>query len=262
MKNKLEFVKGILCDIAGTVEFKKKPIEGAIDTIQFLKDKGIRIVFLTNTDSRTPRAMYDLLKNYGFGLKEEDIFTPIVAIKEYLKSCPEKKVFFLTTKEVKKEFSEANEVSDGEQPDIVVMGDFSDDWRVEKLDQVFKYVYNGAMLIGTQGNRYFLNKAGEPCIDTGAFVRMIANATQKDFKIMGKPSEDYFHFALSKIGLSPDEVIIVGDDLESDIRGGLNSKIRSILVRTGKGRDYNKLASDIIPYLTINSIKDLKKMME
>lgn len=196
MVNKLKFVKGILCDIAGTVEFKNKPIEGAVDTINFLRNKGVKIVFLTNTDSRTPTAMYNLLKNYGFALAKEDIFTPIVAIKEYLKSFPKKSVFFLTTKEVKEEFSEFNEVSAGEQPDIVVMGDFSDDWRVEKLDQVFKYVYKGAMLLGTQGNRYFLDKKGEPCIDTGAFVRMIANATQKPFKIMGKPSKDYFHLAL------------------------------------------------------------------
>ena len=262
MDERIKSIKGILCDIAGTIEFKKKPIEGAIDTINFLRNKGVKIVFLTNTDSRTPAAIYKLLKNYGFTVEPQDIFTPIVAIKEFLKNEPEKSVYFLTTTDVKEVFSSFKQISSDEQPDIVVMGDFSDDWRVERLDQVFKYVLNGATLIGTQGNRFYLDNGGNPCIDTGAFIRMIGNAAQKPYSILGKPSKEYFHLALSKIGLKPDEVIILGDDIESDIKGGNNAGIRSIMVKTGKGENYSKKKGDIIPFMTIDSIKDLKKMWE
>ena len=139
--------------------------------------------------------------------------------------------YFLTTKEVEKEFEEISKVKGNEIPDYVILGDFRDNWDVERLNTAFKYVLKGAKLLGTQGNRYFLDRNGEPVIDTGSFIQMIAYATNISPKIFGKPSKEYFLQAVRKINLPLHELVVIGDDLESDIQGAINSSIKGILVK-------------------------------
>ena len=178
MIEKLGFVRGILCDIDGTLYFKGRVIPYAIETVSYLRDKGYKIVFLTNTDSKTPNEVVNTMLNYGFSVKPDDVFTPIIAIKEYLSQFPDKKSYFLVSEQIKPEFKTFSQVSEGETPDFVVISDFSDDWRIERLNTAFNYVLKGAKLIGSQGNSYFLDRDGNPKIDTGALIRMVADAAQ------------------------------------------------------------------------------------
>jgi ribonucleotide monophosphatase NagD (HAD superfamily) len=128
---------------------------------------------------------------------------------------------------------------------------------VNRLNTAFQYVLKGAILLGTQGNRYYLDRNGEPVIDTGSFVDMIANAANVKPKIFGKPSKEYFLQALKKINLSFDDVVVIGDDPESDIQGAINAGIKGILVKTGKGQYYDSAKSEIEPFLVIESFSSL-----
>ena len=263
MTKKLGFVRGILCDIDGTLYFRGKIIPKAVETVSYLQDKGYKVVFLTNTDSRPPHEILKILLNFGFSVKSEDIFTPIIAIKEYISQFPDKKSFFLVSERVKPEFQTFSQVTKDEIPDFVVISDFSDDWRIERLNEAFKYVLKGAKLIGSQGNRYFLDQDGNPKIDTGALVRMVANAAQVKPLILGKPNSDYFKLALEKMDINTNEVIIIGDDIESDIQGAKNAGIKGILVKTGKGQNkfQKNYHSKIVPFLTLSSFSELRNLL-
>ena len=46
MDKDLDFVKGILCDLDGTLYFKGKAIPGAVKTIQILTEAGYKLLFL------------------------------------------------------------------------------------------------------------------------------------------------------------------------------------------------------------------------
>ncbi|MFX1280067.1 MAG: HAD-IIA family hydrolase [Promethearchaeota archaeon] len=250
-------IKGILSDIDGTLYFKGKPIPKVIDTILELRRKGLKFLFFTNTDSKSPKTVLRNLTEYGFDIDEQEIFTPIIAVKEFLSKNPQKKIFLVTTKEVEKEFQEFLKVQGSEVPDFVIIGDFQDNWDVKRLNTAFRYVLKGAKLLGTQGNWYFLDRQGEPVIDTGSFVHMIAKAAKIEYKIFGKPSKEYFTHALEKINLNSYEVLVIGDDIESDIQGAINLGIDGILVRTGKGQFYNPNQSDIVPSKVVDSFSSL-----
>ncbi|MFX1502867.1 MAG: HAD-IIA family hydrolase, partial [Promethearchaeota archaeon] len=148
-----------------------------------------------------------------------------------------------------------------EIPDYVVIGDFHDNWDINRLNTAFKYVLKGAKLLGTQGNKYYLDRNGEPVIDTGSFVQMIANAANVTPKIFGKPSKEYFLQALNKINLSTDDVIVIGDDPETDIQGAFNAGIKGILVRTGKGQYFKSTKSENEPFLVIDSFSNLLDLL-
>lgn len=65
-------------------------------------------------------------------------------------------------------------------------------------------------------------------------MTLLEYASNKTAKIMGKPSELFFKIALGNLQLPLSEVIVVSDDITSDIVGAQNMKMQSILVRTGK----------------------------
>jgi HAD superfamily hydrolase (TIGR01458 family) len=230
-------VKGILSDIDGTLFFKGVPTPGAIEAVLELKKKK-KVLFLTNTDSKTPDSVHKKLINLGFSIQKNEIFTPIIAIKNFLKKTINKKLFLVTSKEIEGEFKEFDVVSKKEIPDYVIISDFTDNWDVNRLNIAFKYLLKGAKLFGTQGNRYCLNDKGEPVIDTGSFVMMLAHAANVQYKIFGKPSKDFFNHALEKINLKAKECLVIGDDIESDIKGATNAGIKAVLVKTGKASYY------------------------
>ena len=258
----MKLIKGILSDIDGTLYFKGAPVPGAIETVDLLREKGIKLLFFTNTDSKTPKNVYKLLLEYGFQVKEEEIFTPIIALKEFLKDKTDAKLYLVTTEEVKEEFQEYHHIKGSEIPDYVIVGDFQDNWDVHRLNKAFRYVMkHKALLLGTQGNKYYLDVNGEPVIDTGSFVNMIAEAANVKPIIFGKPSKDYFLQALKKLNLLAEDVIVVGDDIETDILGAQNSNFRGILVKTGKGQFYNSTGGTIIPHKVIDSFSSLTDLI-
>lgn len=258
----MKHIKGILADIDGTLYFKGSPIYGTIETIEKLRKKGIKLLFFTNTDSKSPRTVFNSLNEFGFSIKEREIFTPVIALKEFLAECPDKKIYLVTTEEVKEEFQIFHQIKNSEIPDFVIIGDFHDNWDVNRLNIAFKYVIkHKAKLLGMQGNKYYLDRNGEPVIDTGSFVWMIANAANVTPKIFGKPSKEYFLQALKKLDLLAKDTIVVGDDIKSDIEGAHNANIRGILVKTGKGQFFSHLESDINPYMVINSFSSILELL-
>ena len=260
--NLLESIKGILSDIDGTLYFKGTPIPGAIETISKLRGKGIKLLFFTNTDSKTPKNVYKLLRGYDFELSEGEIFTPIIALKEFLSDKFEKKIYLVATEEVKAEFQDFHQIKGSEIPDFVIISDFHDNWDVNLLNNAFKYVIkHDAKLLGTQGNKYYLDSNGEPVIDTGSFVQMIAKAANVEPVIFGKPSKEYFMQALKKLDLPASKTVVIGDDIESDIQGAHNANIRGILVKTGKGQFYKSSEKDIKPYKIIDSISSILELL-
>jgi len=258
----LEPIKGILSDIDGTLYFKGKSIPGSIETIDRLREKGIKLLFFTNTDSKTPRNIYKLLKEYGYKLNEGEIFTPLIALKEFLSDKLESKVYLVATEEVLDEFKDFHQIKGDEVPDYVIISDFHDNWDVNRLNNAFKYVikYN-ARLLGTQGNKYYLDKNGEPVIDTGSFVQMIATAANVKPTIFGKPSKEYFIQALNRINLPARNVVVIGDDIETDIQGAHNANLRGLLVKTGKGQFHKVSEKDVKPYKIIDSISSILEFL-
>jgi len=62
--------------------------------------------------------------------------------------------------------------------------------------------------------------------------------------------------------LNPDELLIVGDDIENDIGGGQASGLYGVLVKTGKYRDATLRDSEITADAIIDSIADLPALLE
>ena len=249
--------KAFLIDLDGTLYFKNEPYPEAVGAVQYLREKGYQIRFLTNITAKTPKMLHEEMQNLGFDVYESEIFNASYACLLYLRSQPRARCHFMVDDFVKAFFEEIP--TDNESPDFVVLGDYGDRFDFRSLNHAFRLLMGGAELIALQKSPYWVSPEGV-LLDCGAFVALLEYASNKTSKIMGKPSELFFKIALDSLQLSPSEVIMVGDDITTDILGAERMGMRSVLVRTGKFQpdQLECLAAD--PTWVLDGVSDLCQM--
>ena len=256
MKN-IENIEAFLIDLEGVLYSDNKLISGSIEIIKELKKEGLKLRFLTNTTTAPRKLIYEKLLNFGFDIEENEIFTPIIATKNYLRDNAVKKISLFTNIEIIEEFQEY-EITQ-KNPDAVIMGDIYKNFNWEILDRIFKLVYlNNAGLIALHQNKYCM-RDGKVSLDLGPFVRTIEYASNKKSILMGKPEKNFFDLVIKDMGANKDSVVMIGDDITSDIKGAKEFGIKAIQVKTGKFQKEYCSDKFIQPDKRLDSIIDLLK---
>ncbi len=140
------------------------------------------------------------------------------------------------------------------------MADAYKNFTYENLNTAFRYLLEGAELLAVAPNRYFMDKDGKLSLDAGPFVKALEYASGTSAKIIGKPSKDFFNLVLKALDVEPREALMVGDDIEFDVKGAQDAGIMGVLVKTGKFRpeDLNK---GIEPFAILESVAQLPRFL-
>ncbi len=247
----------MLFDIDGVLYVGQRPIEGAADTISYLKARGIPCRFTTNTTVLSNDSLYRKLVSLGLPIEKDEVFGSIRAAISYLRRYDRPRCHFLLTDDPKQDFAEFPQSKDN--PDFVVIGDLCKSWSYDVLHETFLMVMNGARMVALHKGRYWQTESGLQ-MDIGAFVAGLEYVTGKSATIIGKPSRSFFELALADMGLPPEKVAMVGDDINSDIGGAQQAGMTGILVKTGKYRPDIFAKSEIKPDLVIGSVADLRQI--
>jgi HAD superfamily hydrolase (TIGR01458 family) len=246
--------QAFLFDLDGVFYNDTRPIPGGAEVIAQLRARGVPFRFVTNTTSKGRASLAAKLKSFGISAEPREIFCPAVAVAAFLRERNASGVFF-TTIDTRGEFDGVRE--DPTRPDYVVLGDLGDDWAYAKLNQVLRYLLDGAQLIALGMSRYWRANDG-PRLDVGPIASAFAYATGTAPIVLGKPTADFFRLAVHDMGLEPEHCVMVGDDIVTDIGGAQAAGMKTILVRTGKFRPQD-LDGTIQPDAIIDSIADLKQ---
>jgi HAD superfamily hydrolase (TIGR01458 family) len=223
-------IKGVLLDLSGTVYEGDELIPGALETVERLHASHIPVRYLTNS-SRIPRSkILSRLQGMGFNVRASEIFTAPDAIQDYLREH-RLSPWLLIHPAIEEEFTEFH----GQSPDTVVICDAAYAFTYENMNRAFRMLLDGARLLAVGDNRYFKETDGIS-LDAGPFVRALEYAADCEAIILGKPSPAFFHAAVTQLGCKPSEVLMVGDDVYTDINGALKAGLKAALVRTGKYR--------------------------
>lgn len=249
--------KAFLIDLDGTLFFKNEPYPEAVGAVQYLREKGYQIRFLTNITAKTPKMLHEEMQDLGFDVYESEIFNASYACLLYLRSQPRSRCHFMVDDVVKSYFNEIP--TDNESPDFVVLGDYGDRFDFRSLNHAFRLLMDGAELLALQKSPYWISPGGIR-LDCGAFAALLEYASNKTAKVMGKPSEIFFKIALDSLQLSPSEVIMVGDDITTDILGAERMGMRSVLVRTGKFQSDQLECPAADPTWVLDGVSDLCQM--
>ena len=98
-------------------------------------------------------------------------------------------------------------------------------------------------------------------LSAGPFVAALEYATGETAMVVGKPARAFFDLALRDMGLPADGVVMVGDDILTDIGGAQAAGMRGVLVRTGKFRADALEKSGVRPAAVINSVGDIRDIL-
>ena len=259
MKN-FENTKALLIDLEGVLYSDHDLIPGSIEVLTELKKKGYKLRFLTNTTTSPRKYIFEKLLNFGFDIEENEIFTPIIATKNYLRDNEVKKISLVTNIQILEEFNEY-EITQ-KDPEAVIMGDIYKNFNWEILDRIFKIVYlNNADLIALHQNKYCM-RDGNVSLDLGPFVKALEYASNKKSILMGKPEKNFFDLAIKDMEIEKDNVLMVGDDIVSDIKGAKDFGIKAIQVKTGKYQNSDCDNNIVQPNARIDSIVDIAELLK
>ena len=251
---------GFMLDMDGTIYKGGIPIPGAKEFISFLREKGIPFVFLTNNSSHARSFYSDKLRRMGFDASEKDVLTSTTATIRFLISeRMGRRVYPVAVPGVVEEMSAAGIDIVDEDPDIVVLT-FDTTITYEKINKAFHFLKKGAELIATHPDDLCPTEDFYD-IDIGPFIRMFEQMCQTKATVIGKPNRLMLEMASREMGIRPEDAVMVGDRLYTDIAMAYNAGTQSILVLSGETDRGMLEESDIRPTATVGSVADIPSLI-
>ncbi|KAL5265177.1 hypothetical protein ACHWQZ_G006058 [Mnemiopsis leidyi] len=194
--------------------------------------------------------MADKLSKIGFNVPADKILSPITAVIEVIKEN-KYRPYVLVNEKVRGEFDRF----DQSDPDIVVVGDAEEHFTYENMNKTFKLLVGGDRKFFCLGKGKYYKDSGELNVDLGCFVVGLEYSSQVQAEVIGKPSPVFFNQAASLLGMSPRDLVMIGDDVEGDVGGSMRAGLQGILVKTGKFREKDASHPTVTPTSTMSDTR-------
>jgi glycerol 3-phosphatase-2 len=227
--------EGFILDLDGVVYRGDEPVPGAAEAVAGLRERGRRIVFLTNNSARTPEAVAERLTGMGIPSGPDEVVTSAQAAAALVtRTVGAPATAFVVGEEgVRMALADAGvKVVDGrpDHADVVVVGwDRSADY--EKLRTASVLVQRGARLVATNADASYPAPGGELWPGAGALLAALETATGATADVAGKPHRPLFEEAARRAGT--ENVLVVGDRVETDVDGAIRAGLDVALVLSG-----------------------------
>lgn len=250
-------MKTYLLDLDGTMYRGSAIIEEARLLIEQLHAQGHPYYFLTNNATRTLQENCMHMRNMGYEHIEESMFfTSAMAAAFYArKHYSGNRAAIIGMDGLKEALTKAGYELVDTNADLLFVGlDRHADY--ETYSHALSLLKQGAQLIGTNRDR-FLPKADGFDMGNGAVVAMLEYASGQQSPEIGKPYPVILKEALEYFGLDKNEVILVGDNLETDILLAKTQQIESVLVTTGVHDETDCERLSIYPDRIVHSLLEL-----
>ncbi len=234
----------VLLDLDGTIYHEDHAVPGAADLIRRLRREGKKYACLTNSTS-SPNRIRKRLSTMGIEIDAEHIYSAAASAADYvlekyasLGRAP--RVFNLATDGLHEMLDGKVEwVADGlslRDPaacDVVICGAPNNLYAtVERQRLALHLLRCGAALVVICADRIFPTVSAIE-YGCGALGLMLSYASSVEAIYCGKPQIIFFHELCRRLNARAERCILIGDNLESDIRGGKNVGAKTGLVLSG-----------------------------
>ncbi|KAF1305844.1 TIGR01457 family HAD-type hydrolase [Enterococcus saccharolyticus] len=225
--------KGYLIDLDGTIYLGSQPIPAGKRFVEALQQRNLPFLFVTNNTTKAPEMVVQRLANeFDIHVSAEHVYTASLATIDFMKEDNKgKRVYVVGEAGLIDLILAAGFEWDEENPDYVVVG-LDSQVTYEKLTVATLAIQRGATFIGTNPDKNIPTERGL-LPGAGSLIALLETATRVKPIYIGKPEAFIMEKALEHIGLRKEEVVMVGDNYETDIRSGINNGIDSLLVLSG-----------------------------
>jgi HAD superfamily hydrolase (TIGR01458 family) len=258
-------IGGVLFDIDGVLMSSWQPISGAAETVKILRDHDVACAFLTNTTSKTREQIADALGGSGIEVHADEIVTAATLTADHLRTTyPGARCVLLNSGVIADDLPGVEWVDT--DPDVVVLGGAGEQFTHDALSRVYDWMCQGVPVVAMHRSLMWTNEKGLR-IDTGMYLTGMESASGRKATAVGKPAPLGFQTSAERMGVDPDLVVMVGDDLDNDVLAAQVVGMRGVLVRTGKFRQerLDRHARDqyaMQPAFVVDSVADLPGVLD
>lgn len=228
----MQLYKAYCFDLDGTIYRGKVGINSAVQFVHRLQEQGIEPYYVTNNSSKTRETLQQALRDIGIVAPLRHIYSSSLATAKHVANLSvDKKVNVIGEQGIRTALlAEGLEITE-EQSSVLVMG-IDRQITYDMLVKASTYVQNGAQLIGTNEDVKFPDEHGF-APGNGSFVQLIANVAGVTPIFVGKPSPIMLQIIADEHGFEKHEMVMVGDNYDTDILCGIHFGCDTIHVNTG-----------------------------
>lgn len=229
-------MKNYLIDMDGVLVSGRTIIPGADQFIARLQASGAEFLVLTNNPLYTPGDLAHRFRLIGLDIPAERIFTSAMATARFLHSQKAAATAFVIGESgLTSAIHTVGYVITDVIPDYVVLGE-THSYNLEQITKAIRLVADGAHFIATNPDPSGPGEGGivPAC---GAMAALIERATGVAPFFVGKPNPLMMRMALNYLDVHSEDTVMVGDRMDTDIIGGVQAGLETILVLTGVTRE-------------------------
>ncbi len=252
---------GVLLDMDGVIYRDDELVPGADALIRRLQEEHIPFLFCTNNTEKHPTEYRSKLEKIGIHVDASSIYSAAHATAEALASRHAQGNFFtLGTAGFKRVLREhgLDVAADGHGSiDGVVIGELRQlDYGL--LCQAVNAVTAGTPLYGSNPDILIPSQEGS-IIGCGAIAGMVAKAAGAAVHFFGKPALEMIESAAARLGVHCEGLLVIGDNLQTDIAMARAAGVPSILTLSGLTEQRDIERSPYKPDRVIDSVAKLRE---
>ena len=208
-------------DLDGTLYLGNNLFKGVPHLIEVLRQKKKKFFFLSNNSSKSTNDYLKKLNKFNLNINRENLILSLHPTIDYLKKKDYKRIFLLGTQSLKDEFKSEGFKLTEENPEILVLA-FDQELTYERLVKASHFLQNKNIpYVATHIDNRCPTETGY-IPDAGGIAALLYKATERMPRVFGKPNKEMLLFKLEQLGISPNNALIFGDRLYTDIKMGMD----------------------------------------
>jgi HAD superfamily hydrolase (TIGR01450 family) len=224
----------VVLDLDGTLYRDGKIFPQTLPFLEHLRRLGIGYTFLTNNTSRSKAEYVPKLKALGIDAREDEIYTPAESTIAYLNTRGMKRIALLGTPSLSRQFEQACFELTWDQPEAVVVA-FDMTLTYERLCRAAYWIAQGRPFLATHPDFVCPTDMPTVLVDCGAICACLTAATGHIPTVFGKPSPTILLDLCERLRLVPEQLVMIGDRIYTDMKMAREAGVPSALVLTGEG---------------------------
>ncbi len=263
--NILANAKLFIFDLDGTVYQDDVLIGDAKNTLNFLRGRGAKIVYLTNNSNCTKKTYEEKLKRLEIFEDGDIVYSSLDCAIDFIKKYRQDKKFYAVASQSVREYLNEQGLNivneeNAKLADAVLLT-LDKEINYDKIITANELLLMGKEYISTHSDLVWPRR-GIPAPDAGSFIAMFrASSNREPDIVLGKPYAYMSEFLINSLGVTKEQSVMVGDRLTTDILFGVNSGFTTITVLTGEATletcNQSKIKSDYV----LKDINEIPKLI-